>query len=236
MPTRRIGWLALVGLAAADLVAWGAQPLPQPGATAQLHDATGRLVATAEFRQGQEDVLVGLIFPDPSLLTGTHALHIHERGRCDPPDFTSSGGIFNPFGKQHGLLNNEGPMAGDLERLVLGPLGLRRANVTAPLVTLAPGPASLLGQNGTTLVIHARTDDDRSQPEGGAGARIACGVITAGAVPPVVPVAATASPPSSGAEASDRGPAALVGAAGVILLMAGITIRRLARRASPRRP
>jgi Cu/Zn superoxide dismutase len=45
-----------------------------------------------------------------------------HRRRCDPPDFATAGGIFNPSGKQHGLRNPDGPMAGDLPNLVVGRL------------------------------------------------------------------------------------------------------------------
>lgn len=48
---------------------------------------------------------------------------------------------------------------------------------TAKGVTLGEGPGSLLGPDGTALVIHADPDDERSDPAGNAGARIACGVV-----------------------------------------------------------
>jgi Cu/Zn superoxide dismutase len=104
-----------------------------------------------------------------------------HRRRCDPPDFATASGIFNPSGKQHGLRNPDGPMAGDLRNLVVGPSGLSNYNTAAARVKLEPGEqAALLKPGGTSLVIYAQTDDDRTQPEGGAGPRIACGVIVAG--------------------------------------------------------
>jgi Cu-Zn family superoxide dismutase len=39
-------------------------------------------------------------------------------------------------------------------------------------------PNSLFANGGTSLVIHAKADDEVSDPAGNAGARIACGVIT----------------------------------------------------------
>jgi Cu-Zn family superoxide dismutase len=47
-------------------------------------------------------------------------------------------------------------------------------------VTLGPGKTSLLGEDGTALVIHAGRDDYRSQPSGDAGNRIACGRVERG--------------------------------------------------------
>src|SRR6202023_1546133 len=107
-----------------------------------------------------------LVLPSASSLTGKHSLHIMEVGRCDPPDFASAGGIFNPFGKRHGLLNSAGPMAGDLPNLTLP---LQRYNAPALGASLAAGPASLLGPRGASLVIYANEDDGVSDPDGNAG-------------------------------------------------------------------
>jgi Cu-Zn family superoxide dismutase len=37
---------------------------------------------------------------------------------------------------------------------------------------------SIFANGGTALVVHAKADDERSDPAGNAGDRIACGVIT----------------------------------------------------------
>ena len=47
-------------------------------------------------------------------------------------------------------------------------------------MTLAPGAASLLKPDGTAIVIHVGIDDDKTDPAGNSGARIACGVVKAG--------------------------------------------------------
>ena len=44
-------------------------------------------------------------------------------------------------------------------------------------MTLNDGPNSLFHSGGTALVIHANADDNKTDPSGNAGARIACGVI-----------------------------------------------------------
>jgi Cu-Zn family superoxide dismutase len=53
--------------------------------------------------------------------------------------------------------------------------------VFTPFVSLAAGgeKPSLLDSNGSALVIHAKPDDYTTQPIGGAGDRVACGVIGA---------------------------------------------------------
>jgi Cu-Zn family superoxide dismutase len=84
-----------------------AQAPPPPGASAEIRDATGNLLATAAFREGNAEVLVSLTFPQQTALSGGHAIHINAAGRCDPPDFATSGSIFNPFNKQHGRNNPE---------------------------------------------------------------------------------------------------------------------------------
>jgi Cu-Zn family superoxide dismutase len=108
---------------------------------------------------------------------GGHGLHIHAVGRCDPPDFTSAGGHFNPGGKQHGRSNPAGPHSGDLPNLVVAASGEAGLDITTKAITLGPGPNSILAQP-TALVVHANPDDDRTDPTGNSGGRIACGVIT----------------------------------------------------------
>jgi Cu-Zn family superoxide dismutase len=45
-------------------------------------------------------------------------------------------------------------------------------------VTLGEGANSLFTNGGTSLVIHAGPDDQKTDPSGNSGARIACGTIT----------------------------------------------------------
>jgi Cu-Zn family superoxide dismutase len=191
---------------------------PPLTATTDLHVASGQWLATATFRETQSGVLIEMNFRQGDALTGTHALQIHSVGQCYPPTFDSAGPIFNPFGKQHGLLNPGGPMAGDLPNLVIGPDGSASYTLPAPLVTLRPGSASLLRQGGTSLVIYERPDDDRSQAEGNAGARIACGAIVA-------------SPGGAPTAASDGGPLGglatlIIGGVGLLLAGVGLALRR----------
>jgi Cu-Zn family superoxide dismutase len=108
---------------------------------------------------------------------GLHGIHVHAVGRCDPPDFTSAGGHWNPVGKQHGLSNPAGPHAGDLPNVEVAANGVLSATVTVAGATLP----EMLDADGAALVLHAAADDYRTDPSGNSGARIACAVISPGA-------------------------------------------------------
>lgn len=144
-------------------------------ASALLVDARGKKVGTANLSEVEGGVRVEL--EAAGLSPGPHGFHIHKAGDCHGPDFRSAGGHFNPFNRKHGLENPGGAHAGDLPNLVAGEDGTARADVVAKGVTLRPGPASLLRPGGTSLVIHERADDGKTDPDGNAGGRVACGVI-----------------------------------------------------------
>lgn len=164
-------------LAAKPAAAAPAKPDPvKPGAKADLKDGTGKEVGTATFTETKEGVKVAL---DVSgLKEGKHGFHIHAVGKCDGPDFKSAGGHFNPGNKKHGHAVADGAHAGDLPNLEVGKDGKGKLELTVKDVTLgAEGPTALLNPTGTALVIHADADDDKTDPAGNAGARVACGVI-----------------------------------------------------------
>ena len=112
------------------------------------------------------------------LTPGTHGLQIHDTGKCEG-DFTSAGAIYNPLGAKHGYLNDEGPMVGDLPNLFVGPTGEIEVEVLSPFVTLnKEAEETIFDADGTSFVVFEKADDYVSDPEGNAGARVACGAIT----------------------------------------------------------
>lgn len=149
-----------------------------PSGKAVLKNAEGKEVGTATFTPaaGGVEVQVRVAHLPP----GTHGIHIHAVAKCEPPEFKSAGGHFNPAGKKHGLHNPEGAHAGDMPNLTVGRSGEAKATITAKGATLGEGDGSLFGPDGTALVIHADPDDEKTDPAGNSGARIACGVIEKG--------------------------------------------------------
>ena len=144
--------------------------------TVTLRDAAGRTVGTALLTPATEGVQVVLSVNGVS--AGMHGVHIHQTGLCDPPEFTSAGGHFNPANRQHGFENPAGHHAGDLPNMTVGADGRGSLSAVARGATLeGNGPNSLRKPGGTALVVHATADDYRTDPSGNSGARIACGVI-----------------------------------------------------------
>jgi Cu-Zn family superoxide dismutase len=190
---------------------------PPVGATADVRDASGRLLANAEFREGRGEVVITMIFASPAALTGTHGLRIMSVGRCDPPDFTTAGAGFNPTNKKHGRQNPEGPQVGDLPNVNFSN-GLTSYNTSALGATLGSGQTSLLGPTRTALVFFSGEDDQITDPDGKAGARIGCGVITAaaggalGAAQTAVPKPTTNPVAAQAAQPAPAQPAAVAAA------------------------
>ncbi len=148
----------------------GSQELSSGIAVAVLRKADGSPVGRATAREVQGGLRVTI--DAMALPTGTHGAHIHTTGRCDGPDFMTSGGHWNPAGTQHGSMNPAGPHDGDLPNIIIGTDGRGTLGVLVPAGTLD----RLLDSDGGAMVIHAAADDMMTDPSGNSGARIACGV------------------------------------------------------------
>ncbi len=116
------------------------------------------------------------------LTPGWHAIHLHDKADCTDPAFKSAGSHVHPMATAnavHGLLNPATTDDGDLPNIFATADGHATAEIFSSRVALRAGTlrADLLDTDGSALIIHANPDDYRSQPIGGAGARVACAAI-----------------------------------------------------------
>ena len=106
-----------------------------------------------------------------------HGFHVHEVGECALPGFESAGGHFNPAEASHGGPGTSARHLGDLPNAKADENGRALIDITAEGVTLVDrdgAPTAILGK---AIIVHAMPDDYETQPSGGSGDRIACGVI-----------------------------------------------------------
>ncbi|WP_371132651.1 superoxide dismutase family protein [Phenylobacterium sp.] len=176
--------MRLIALSIAAILAAGAAvAADSPAAvTVDVKNAAGESLGQATISQAPNGVLAR--FQLKGLTPGWHGLHFHEKGDCSKADFTSAGGhVHDKATIVHGLLNPDANDSGDLPNLYAGADGTATAEVFTPYVTLSgsTGRSKLADADGSAIVVHAAPDDYRTQPIGGAGARIACGVIAPGA-------------------------------------------------------
>lgn len=170
---RRIAATAVMAL----VFGAGSLAAQQRTATATLTNPAGDEVGQAELTETPgHGVLIRVRLH--GLAPGVHAFHIHQTGQCTAPDFSSAGGHFAPRGHAHGFMNADGMHAGDLLNLHIPASGTVTTERLAPGVTLMPdAEGSLMDGDGSALVIHQNPDDYTSQPAGGGGPKLACGVI-----------------------------------------------------------
>jgi len=145
-----------------------------PSATADLKPTKGNNASgTATFTQVGNGVRV--VADVRGLNPGQeHGFHIHEAGDCSSGDGMSTKGHFNPQSKPHAHYSTAERHAGDMPALRADANGNAHLDTVLDVMTVNPGPTSIVGRG---LIVHAGSDDYKTQPTGNAGARVACGII-----------------------------------------------------------
>jgi Cu-Zn family superoxide dismutase len=115
------------------------------------------------------------------MTSGLHGMHFHKVGNCsDTHHFKTAEGHIDPYTKPHGYFHPEGPHEGNLPNLIVAENGKADVEIYTEMVSLNKNDKkkqSLIDADGSSLIIHANPDDHVSQPIGGSGDRIACGLI-----------------------------------------------------------
>lgn len=142
---------------------------------------SGKSIGTATYTQGAEGVLINLSITD--LPAGKHGMHFHAVGTCEDHDhFKMAKGHIMPTNRPHGYLNKDGgPHEGNLPNLIVAENGQVEVELYSQMISIngAGDKPALLDDDGSVLMVHINEDDHTTQPIGGSGARIACGVVKA---------------------------------------------------------
>jgi Cu-Zn family superoxide dismutase len=156
---------AMGGAAGNDLAAAGVP------SSFNIMSADGKPMGTVTLSEDPAGMMINVAAT--GMPPGVHGLHLHEKGLCEGPKFESAGAHLNPQAKQHGRDNPMGAHLGDLPNLTVAADGSATASIPGGAATMA----SLADADGTSLVVHAKADDYKTDPSGNSGDRIACAVL-----------------------------------------------------------
>ena len=138
----------------------------------------GKVVGEMHFVQGSKGVVMEIKVS--GMPPGAHGLHLHEVGMCkEHKDFKKAKGHIHTGEKAHGFMHPDGPHEGDLPNLIVHKDGTAHVELYIADVSIDgdAGKPALLDADGSSLMIHKYPDDYVTQPIGGSGPRIACGVV-----------------------------------------------------------
>ncbi|CAH0479095.1 unnamed protein product [Peronospora belbahrii] len=143
-------------------------------AVCTLYGSDAKIYGSLVITQAHEDAKSVITGELKGLPAGKHALHVNVFG-----DVSHPGGVFNPFGKNHGAPEDEERRVGSLGNVDVAEDGSVKVHIEDKLVKLI-GPHSIIGRS---LVIHEGEDDlgkgghDLSLQNGNSGLIKAFGVV-----------------------------------------------------------
>ena len=183
LPVAALAVLGLALVATAQSGSKGKGKRARTVAQASLKSSDGHAagkVRLLERRNGKVVVVVRA----RGLQPGFHGFHVHEKGVCEPPAFTSAGGHHKRDDQAHGA------HAGDMPPLLATGDGKARAAFMTDFFRIS----DLVSGDGSAIMIHAGRDnlaniptrytsgtttgpDEETLKTGDSGSRVACGVV-----------------------------------------------------------
>lgn len=110
-----------------------------------------------------------------NLKPGLYGFHVHEFGDCGGDEASLAGGHFNPTKESHSCPEDSKRHLGDMGNIIVNDEGVAYFDEVNKQITL-DGANSVIGK---AVIIHQGKDDCKTQPSGGSGKRIGCGIIKA---------------------------------------------------------
>lgn len=102
------------------------------------------------------------------------AVHFHDKGACGNKG-EDAGGHWNPTGEDHGAWDAHAHHSGDIGNLTLDAYGHVSHSITTDRWSIEDAAANSI--IGKSIIVHAGTDDYKTQPTGNSGPRAGCGII-----------------------------------------------------------
>lgn len=150
-------------------------PLAQPALKSQIKTVDGSNKEVGQMYLRSVDGGVQVYGKLMNMTPGkTVAIHIHETGSCADMG-KAAGGHFNPDNHPHSNPDDMNGHAGDLPNITANADGVATLNYLNKQITA--DKAGKYSVNRRAFIVHANADDYTTQPAGGAGDRIACGII-----------------------------------------------------------
>lgn len=134
------------------------------------------LSGTARFQENGGRVTLNLDISAPKMANQTVAVHIHEHGDCGDMG-NGAHGHWNPTKEPHGKWGEGQFHRGDIGNISLDAQGKGSLQLDTDLWSISNSDSTRNIVN-RAIIVHGGKDDYKTQPTGGAGSRIGCGVIS----------------------------------------------------------